>query len=33
MMVLGFSDYRKVAMRIAALLDVPYAEIILQTIS
>ena len=32
-MVLGFSDYRKVAMRIAALLDVPYAEIILQNIS
>ena len=32
-MVLGFSDYRKVAMRIGALPDVLYAEIILQTIS
>ena len=31
MMLLGFSDYREVAMRIAALLDVPYAEIILHT--
>lgn len=30
-MMLGFSDYREGAMRIAALLGVPYAEIVLHT--